>query len=88
MYNDLIPWCKIPNLEIQTNSRNPMAEHSRLITFAQLGDLLQDEWSKGNIGEEIHESLEEGFLPIRELREKLHWILEREGDQLRLTVED
>lgn len=65
-----------------------MAQITRNISFAQLGDLLQDEWEKGNIGKDVHESIEAGFLPIRLLREKLKWVIEREGEGVRLTAEN
>ena len=65
-----------------------MAQITRNISFAQLGDLLQDEWEKGTIGNDVHNSIEAGFLPIRLLREKLKWIIEREGERLLLTVEN
>jgi hypothetical protein len=65
-----------------------MAQITRNISYSQLGDLLQEEWEKGNIGNDVHESIEAGFLPIRLLREKLKWIIEREGEGIRLTVEN
>ena len=65
-----------------------MAQITRNISFAQLGDLLQDEWEKGTIGNDVHDSIEAGLLPIRLLREKLKWIIEREGERLLLTVEN
>jgi len=66
-----------------------MAQITRNISFSQLGDLLQEEWEKGNIGNDIHESIEAGLLPIRYLREKLKWVIERNGDEgLRLTVQN
>jgi hypothetical protein len=60
---------------------------SRKISFSQLGDLLQKEWEKGTIGEEAYESIQDGLLPIRYLREQLRWIIEREGNGLRLTID-
>jgi hypothetical protein len=66
-----------------------MAKITRNISFSQLGDLLQEEWEKGNIENEVHQSIEAGYLPIRYLREKLKWIIERnEGEGLRLTVQN
>jgi hypothetical protein len=65
-----------------------MAQITRNISFAQLGDLLQDEWEKGTIGNDVHESIEAGFLPIRLLREKLKWIIGRDGERLLLTAEN
>lgn len=60
---------------------------SRKITFAEFGDLLQNEWMQGNIGSEVQEVIQAGLIPIKLLREKLRWIIEREGDGLRLTME-
>jgi hypothetical protein len=65
-----------------------MAKITRNISLSQLGDLLQEEWEKGNIGTDVHDSIEAGLLPIRLLREKLKWVIEREGEGVRLTVED
>jgi hypothetical protein len=65
-----------------------MITSSRKITFAEFGDMLQSEWEQGNIGSDVHRSIEMGLLPIRELRAKLRWIIERDGDGLRLMVED
>ena len=60
---------------------------SRTLSFAQFGEMLQDEWEKGRIGDDIHQCIESGFLPIKLLSERLQWVIEREGDGLRLTVE-
>jgi hypothetical protein len=65
-----------------------MAKIIRNISFSQLGDLLQEEWEKGNITQDVHDSIEAGLLPIRLLRERLKWIIEREGEGVRLTVEN
>lgn len=50
--------------------------------------MLQHEWQEGNIGDEVQESILAGVIPIKLLREKLRWIIEREGNGLRLTVVD
>ncbi len=65
-----------------------MAQITRNISFSQLGELLQEEWEKGNIGNDVHESIEAGYLPIRYLRERLKWVIERNGEGLQLTVEN
>lgn len=50
--------------------------------------MLQREWEDGNIGDDVQKSILEGVIPIKLLREKLRWIIEREGNGLRLTVAD
>jgi len=60
---------------------------SRKITFEEFGDMLQNEWKEGKIGEDVQEFIQAGIVPIKLLREKLRWIIEREGDGLRLTME-
>jgi len=61
---------------------------SRKITFEEFGDLLREEWEKGNLTSEVRDLIQAGVVPIAHLREKLRWIIEREGDGLRLTVND
>lgn len=56
------------------------------LTFAQFGDLLQQEWEAGNIDSEIHQYIEAGLVPIKLLRERLRWIIEREGDGLLISI--
>jgi hypothetical protein len=63
-------------------------KNSRNITFEEFGDLLQHEMNEGNIGDEVQEVIQAGLIPIKLLREKLRWIIEREGNGLRLTVAD
>jgi hypothetical protein len=65
-----------------------MAKITRNISFSQLGDLLQKEWERGNITKDVHDSIEAGLLPIRLLRERLKWVIEREGEGVRLTIND
>lgn len=60
---------------------------SRQISFAHFGDLLQRAWERGKIGEDVHEAIKRGLVPIQKLREQLRWVIEREGDGLRLTEE-
>ncbi len=60
----------------------------RKISFEEFGDLLQKEWEEGNLSSKAHEMIQAGRVPIAHLREKLRWIIERDGDGLRLTVED
>lgn len=60
---------------------------SRKITFEEFGELLQHEWQEGKIGKEVQDYIMAGMLPIKLLRDKLRWIIEREGDGLRLTME-
>lgn len=58
------------------------------LSFAELGDLLRQEWEQGNIDNEVHEYIEAGLIPIHILREQLRWVIEREGDGLLLSMED
>lgn len=64
------------------------SKRSQKLSFAELGDLLQQEWEQGNIDNEVHEYIEAGLIPIHILREKLRWVIEREEDGLLLTMED
>ena len=56
------------------------------ITFEQLGDLLQNAWEEGHIGEDVHESIESGVIPIRYLREKLRLVIEKSDEEGYLDV--
>lgn len=64
----------------------PISKH---ITPAQLGDFLQNAFERGLIGEEAHESIEAGVLPVRLIREKLKCLIERgENGFFDLTFEE
>jgi len=60
---------------------------SRKITFQEFGYLLQKEWKAGNISSKVHEMIGLGVIPIAHLREKMKWIIERDGNGLKMTVE-
>lgn len=62
------------------------SKKSRKITAGQLGDLLQLEWEKGNICNEVRDLIiEKGVLPVQYLKDQLQWVIERDGDGLKLT---
>lgn len=65
-----------------------MAKITRNISFSQFGDLLQEEWEKGNITQEVHDYIAAGVVPIRLLEEKLNWLIERQREGIRLTIND
>jgi hypothetical protein len=65
-----------------------MTASPKKISFAQLGAMLQHAWQQGKLGDDVHRAIQAGFLPIAELRDKLRWIIERDGDGLKLMVED
>lgn len=56
------------------------------LTFEQFGNFLQQAWEEGHIGEEVHESIESGVIPIRYLREKLRLAIERSDEEGYLDV--
>ncbi|MBU1017777.1 hypothetical protein KKA33_01985 [Patescibacteria group bacterium] len=62
------------------------SDKTQKFTFAQFGDLLQQAWEDGHIGEEVHESIESGVIPIRYLREKLRLVIERSDEEGYLDV--
>ena len=62
------------------------SNNNRKITFEEFGDLLEQEWEQGNISNEVHEYIQAGLIPIHILRDKLRWVIEREGDGLRISV--
>lgn len=65
-----------------------VSRQPRKITFEEFGDLLQQEWEKGNLPSEAHEMIQAGVVPIAMLREKLRWIIERDGTGLRLSFQE
>ncbi len=68
------------------SSQQSRAQQTRQITFDQLGDLLQEEFEKGNIGSDVHDFIaQNGALPIKYLREQLRWTIERDEESLTLT---
>ena len=62
--------------------------NSRQISFEELGDLLYEQWEQGNIEDGVRDLICAGFLPIKLLRERLRWIIERDGEKIRLTIDD
>lgn len=59
------------------------------LSFTELGDLLQDEWKKGKIGNDVRDFIiKNGALPIGYLRERLKWVIERDGDGIILAYEN
>ncbi len=64
-----------------------MPSKSRKITAGQLGDLLQMEWEKGNICNEVRSLIQDGILPVKYLKDQLQWTVERDGDGLRLIYD-
>jgi len=69
-------------------NQQPQTQQTRQITFDQLGELLQEEFIKGNIGSDVHDFIAKtGALPTKYLREQLRWVIERNGEGLMLTTE-
>lgn len=62
------------------------SKRTKKLSFAQLGDLLQEQWEAGKIGDEIHEYIETGLLPVHLLREKLRLVIERSDEEGYLNV--
>ena len=64
-----------------------MPKRTHKLTFAQFGDLLQHAWEEGHIGNEVHDDILNGLIPIGYLREKMRWVIERsdEDGYLNLT---
>ena len=62
------------------------SKNTQKLTFAQFGDLLQNAWEEGHIGEDVHESIESGVIPIRYLREKLRLVIEKSDEEGYLDV--
>ncbi len=56
------------------------------LTFEQFGNLLQQAWEEGHIGEDVHEAIEAGMIPIQHLREKLRLTIERSDEEGYLDV--
>ncbi|MEE9571925.1 MAG: hypothetical protein V3W20_02630 [Candidatus Neomarinimicrobiota bacterium] len=56
------------------------------ITFAQLGDLLQNAWEDGHISSDVYEDILNGLLPIGYLRDKLRLVIERSDEEGYLNV--
>lgn len=56
------------------------------LTFAQLGDLLQNAWENGNIDPKVHSAILNGLLPIEYLRERLRLVIERSDEEGYLNV--
>jgi hypothetical protein len=54
---------------------------TRKITFSQLGQFLQRAWEMGLIGQDVHDLIEAGKLPIRQLRDKLKCVIERSDEE-------
>jgi len=63
-------------------------KNSRKITFEEFGDLLSYELEQGNIGDDVPKLIAAGLIPIKILRDKLRWIIEREGDGLMLSSDN
>lgn len=62
------------------------SKKTQRLSLAQFGDLLQNAWEEGHIGEEVHESIESGVIPIRYLREKLRLVIEKADEEGYLDV--
>lgn len=58
-----------------------MPKRTHKLTFAQFGDLLQLACEEGRIGSEVHDYIEAGVVPIRYLREKMRWVIERSDEE-------
>lgn len=62
------------------------SKKTQKLTFAQFGDLLQNAWEEGHIGEDVYESIESGVIPISYLREKLRLVIEKSDEEGHLNV--
>ena len=62
------------------------SNNTRKLSFAQLGELLQVEWEKGNLADEVHEYIEEGLFPIHLIRQQLKLAIARSDEEGYLEV--
>jgi len=56
------------------------------LSFAQLGDLLQNAWEQGYIESKVHTDILNGMIPIGYLRDKLRLAIERSDEEGYLNV--
>ena len=61
-------------------------KRTQKLSLAQFGDFLQQAWEDGAIGDEVHEYIEAGVIPIRLLRDKMRLVIERSDEEGYLDV--
>lgn len=62
------------------------SKQTRKLSFAQLGELLQREWEKGNITDDVYEYIAEGLFPIHLIRRQLSLVISRSHEEGYLDV--